>query len=104
LGAILCDPALEGHRGTVEAAAGWIRWAVEHERLTAALATSLHEVEASRRRISLAAANERRRIERDLHDGAQQHLVTLRVQLEIAAEELEEDPGSVARRLHDMGD
>jgi signal transduction histidine kinase len=103
VGALLCDPALEDHRALVEAAGSVIRSALERERLTAALDASLRDVEASRRRISAAAAAERRRIERDLHDGAQQQLVTLRVQLELAAEEFERDPDRAARRLRELG-
>jgi signal transduction histidine kinase len=101
--AILCDLGLKDHPELVEAAGGWIRSAIEHQRLAAALDASLQDVEASRRRISAAAAAERRRIERDLHDGAQQQLVTLRVQLELAAEEFERDPDRAARRLRGLG-
>jgi signal transduction histidine kinase len=103
VGAILCDVGLEDHRELVEAAGGWIRSAIERERLTAALDASLKDVEASRRRISAAAAAERRLIERDLHDGAQQQLVTLRVQIELAADEFERDPDRAAQRLRELG-
>jgi signal transduction histidine kinase len=50
---------------------------LENQRLDEALHASLEEVRASRARIAAAADSERRRIERDLHDGAQQHLVAL---------------------------
>jgi signal transduction histidine kinase len=103
LAAIVCDPALEDHRALVEASASWIRAGMERERLTAALNASLRDVEASRRRISAAGASERRRIERDLHDGAQQQLVTLRIQLELVADELERSPHDAARRLRELG-
>lgn len=49
-------------------------------------------VEASRRRIAAAAVDERRRIERDLHDGAQQHLLALLARVELARQQGE--PGS----------
>jgi signal transduction histidine kinase len=48
------------------------------------LAERAAEVEASRRRLVTAADEERRRLERDLHDGAQQHLVALAVLIQLA--------------------
>ncbi len=51
--------------------------AVEVARLRVELRRQLEEVEASRTRIVAAADEERRRIERDLHDGAQQRLVSI---------------------------
>jgi signal transduction histidine kinase len=59
-------------------------------------------VSESRRRIQATADDERRRIERDLHDGAQQRLVALRIKLELEAEEsARRDPERAAtlRRL-----
>ena len=57
----------------------------------------------SRARIQAAADDERRRIERDLHDGAQQRLVALRIQLELAAERADGN-GVSAELLHELGD
>jgi signal transduction histidine kinase len=101
--AIICDPGLNSHRRLVRAAGTWVAMATERERLTRMLNDSLHAVEDSRRRLATAAATERRRIERDLHDGAQQRLVTLRVQLELVEEELRRDPGSGTERLRELG-
>jgi signal transduction histidine kinase len=56
---------------------------LETARLRADLATALREVAASRERILLAGYDERRRLERDLHDGAQQRLVSLGVRLRV---------------------
>ncbi len=53
------------------------------------------ELRASRVRLVSTADAERRRIERDLHDGAQQHLVALAVNLRLAADEVIADPGAV---------
>ena len=50
------------------------------------------ELRASRVRLVTTADNERRRIERNLHDGAQQHLVALAVNLKLAADEIDSDP------------
>ena len=71
--------------------------AVDNERLHADLRTRLEELRRSRLRVIEAADAERRRLERNLHDGAQQGLATLAVELAMLAERLESDPE--ARRL-----
>jgi signal transduction histidine kinase len=63
-------------------------------RLTAELQASIDDLRASRRRLVKAQDEERRRIERNLHDGAQQQLVALTVQLTLL-EDSAEDPGEV---------
>jgi signal transduction histidine kinase len=60
--------------------------------LTAELLARLEELRASRQRLVSAQDAERRRLERNLHDGAQQHLVALKVKLALAARQAEE-PG-----------
>ena len=84
----------------VEAAAGYARVALDNRRLYAEVEASLEEVRESRARIVASADAERRRIERDLHDGAQQRLVALRIKLELAEEALRDDPDAGAERLH----
>lgn len=75
LGAIVYDPAVdEALAASVSAAA---TLAVRNESLRAELRRHLLEVERSRERIAEAAIEERQRIERDLHDGAQQGLLAL---------------------------
>jgi signal transduction histidine kinase len=71
------DSALEQDPATVSAAVAVTRLVVNNERLFAESAHRLEEVEASRARIVEAGDIERRRIERDLHDGIQQRLVAL---------------------------
>jgi signal transduction histidine kinase len=86
----------------VRAAGAYALTTLENERLVAQLQKSLEDLAGSRRRIASVADRERRKIERDLHDGAQQRLVALRIKLELLAERLdEEDPESAAalRRL-----
>jgi signal transduction histidine kinase len=81
------DPAIEAEDpGRVEAVASMARLALENERLAAQVRAQLEEVRASRARIVEAADTERRRIERDLHDGAQQRLVALAMRLDQARE------------------
>jgi signal transduction histidine kinase len=89
VGVLVHDPAVleqpELLRGVSAAAA----LAVENERLAAEVRSQLHEVQASRARIVAAGDAERRRVERDLHDGAQQRLVTLALTLELARSSLD---------------
>jgi signal transduction histidine kinase len=66
--------------------------AIEIARLRVGLRRQLAEVEASRARIVMAADAERRRLERDLHDGAQQRLVTIGLALRHAQHELGSSP------------
>ncbi len=73
-------------------------------RLTADLLARLEELRASRQRLVAAQDEERRRIERNLHDGAQQELVALMVQLRLAAQMAEEldEPGRALAGLLDQ--
>jgi signal transduction histidine kinase len=75
-----------------------------HEELRAELAAALRELDATERRASAAADGERQRIERDLHDGAQQRLVALRIRLAVLEDRLQVDPGRGMRELRDLGD
>jgi signal transduction histidine kinase len=76
---------------------------LDNRRLAAEAALSLCEVRRSRARIAASAAHERRRIQRDLHDGAQQRLVALRIELDIAQDLVRRDPEQGARLVRDLG-
>jgi signal transduction histidine kinase len=85
LGVLVHDPDISAQNpGLVEAAGAAARLALENERLAAQVRAQLEEVRASRARIVEAGDVERRRIERDLHDGAQQRLVALAMRLQLA--------------------
>jgi signal transduction histidine kinase len=87
LAVLAYDPALDQEDpGRVGAVASMARMALENERLAAQVRAQLDEVRASRARIVEAGNAERRRIERDLHDGAQQRLVALAMRLDQARE------------------
>jgi signal transduction histidine kinase len=86
----LDNPELIGD--TVEAT----RLALENERLRARSLAQLAELQASGVRIVSAADRERRRLERDLHDGAQQHLVGLLMALRLARASATPDDGRLA--------
>ncbi|HET6746412.1 MAG TPA: histidine kinase, partial [Candidatus Limnocylindria bacterium] len=85
LATLVYDPAIEVEDpGRVQAVASVAGMALVNERLAAQVRAQLEEVRASRARIVEAADVERRRIERDLHDGAQQRLVALAMRLDQA--------------------
>ena len=67
-------------------------------------AEAYDQLTASRARIVEASVAERRRLERNLHDGAQQRLVTLAVHLRIAHETLREDPAAAEAMLGSVGE
>ena len=70
--------------GLVEEIAGAAGLALDNERLQAQRRAQLAELRASRARLVAAADAERRRLERDLHDGAQQHVVALSLAIRLA--------------------
>jgi signal transduction histidine kinase len=78
------DAALEHEPALIRLTAAAAGLALEHSRLQAEVATQLEQVRASRARIVEVGDAERRRLERDLHDGAQQRLVTLSLALAMA--------------------
>jgi signal transduction histidine kinase len=66
------------------------------------LGHELDELRASRERIVRAEDDERRSLERDLHDGPQQDLIALAVNLQLARDLVARDPGAAAELLEDM--
>jgi len=61
------------------------------------------ELRASRARVVASGDAERRRVERNLHDGAQQHLVALAVNLRLAKDVVPEDPAAAVEMLDELG-
>jgi signal transduction histidine kinase len=88
LAALVHDPSLLEDRTLLNAVGSAARLALENARLHAELQARLAEVRASRARIMEASDAERRRIERNLHDGAQQHLLGVRLALRLARSRL----------------
>jgi signal transduction histidine kinase len=84
--ALIHDERLLGQRSLLEAAGSAARLALENTRLQAELRAQLAELRSSRARIVEAADAERRRLERDLHDGAQQRLLALGLALQLLRE------------------
>jgi signal transduction histidine kinase len=84
LAVLVHDPSLVEEPKLVEAVAAAARLALVNARLHAEVRSQLANVKESRARLATAADTERRRIERDLHDGAQQRLVALALELRSA--------------------
>jgi signal transduction histidine kinase len=89
------DPALAEQPGLLESVGAAAALALENERLNAELRARLEDLRASRARIVEAGETERRRIERNLHDGAQQRLVSIAMALGLVEHKLDADPEAV---------
>src|SRR5438445_3526545 len=104
-------PALPGEAdGTVKELAREVGVAINNARLDSALEATLEDLrqhaealEASRARIVAAADAERRRIERDIHDGVQQYLVAISVKARLARQMSERDPARASGLLEELG-
>jgi signal transduction histidine kinase len=99
VGAIVYDPRVVDDPHLVHAAGAAAALAIERERLDAELRAKIAELRTSRERIVEVAYEERRRLERDLHDGAQQRLVSLALELRMARAKLGPDPSRVEELL-----
>jgi signal transduction histidine kinase len=93
------DPVLLERRAVLAAAGAAARLALENERLQAELRVQLAELHASRARIVTAGDEERRRLERDLHDGAQQRLLGLGLALQLVRARLGTEANGAAELL-----
>jgi signal transduction histidine kinase len=100
--AIVHDEGLGARPELVQAGVSMAGVVLDNQRLAAEAQASLLELERSRARIAAGAAQERRRIERDLHDGAQQRLVALRIELELAEDLVRSDPTRGVARLREL--
>ena len=103
IAAIVHDPALGERSELVDAAGTAALLVLDQQRLDAQLRASVRELRTSQARILAAADVERQRIERDLHDGAQQRLVALRMKLELINELRSTDPARAAALETELG-
>ncbi len=107
--AVVYDGDLGDGDGYMQAAAEAALRSLERPRLEADLLATTSDLAASRVRLMDSAAAERRRLERDLHDGVQQQLVGVRLRLEVAAGAVKEDParaelllGAIGKQMDDV--
>jgi signal transduction histidine kinase len=99
--ALIHDPSLLEDPTLMRSAAAAARISLENARLHAETRARLAQVQESRARLVSAADEERRRIERDIHDGAQQRLVALGLQLRSAQRQLGPAVSPKVRRIID---
>jgi signal transduction histidine kinase len=102
--AIVHDPVLAEHRALVQTAGSYALAALENDHLSGELRSSLEALAESRVRAGAVEHRERQKLERDLHDGAQQRLVALRIKLSVAAEQLQGDDPARAEVIRALGD
>ena len=95
--ALLHDPALADEPELLDAVTAAAGIAIENGRLHAELKARLEELRGSRFRVIEAEQKERQRLERNLHDGAQQRLIALSLELSLLEDQLEDDPALSAR-------
>ena len=104
LAALIYDRTLDDDPELVEAVGGAAAVALENQQLHVEAETRIDELRASRERIITAGDAERRRIERNLHDGAQQRLVTLALQLALIGRRIRADPADAEQLVAAAGD
>jgi signal transduction histidine kinase len=95
--ALLHDPSLDDEPELLEAVVAAAALAIENSRLQVELRARLDELKGSRARLVEAGDAERRRLERNLHDGAQQRLVSLSLGLRLVSAHL--PPGSQEEQI-----
>jgi signal transduction histidine kinase len=98
LAMIVHDPALLEDHGLLDSVGAAARFVMETDRLQAELRAKLEEVQASRARIVHAADAERQRLERDLHDGAQQRLASIVLDLKLASSRFDPSTDAAIRQ------
>jgi signal transduction histidine kinase len=96
IAALSYDSALIEEQTFLDAVAAATRLTLENARLQAEVRAQLAEVRASRARILAAGDEERKRLERNLHDGAQQRLLATRLALQMARGELPRGDGAAS--------
>jgi signal transduction histidine kinase len=101
---LIHDPAITEQPELVRSVTAAAGLALDNERLAAEVRSQLEEVRSSRARIVAAGDAERRRVERDLHDGAQQRLVTLALALQVARTHLDGSDPTFASMLDRAND
>jgi signal transduction histidine kinase len=102
--AIVYDEIAREESGYVDAIGAAASLALENERLDAELRSKVEELRASRERMLSIGLEERRRLERDLHDGAQQRLVSMALNMRLARARLRDDPEGAEQLLDGAGE
>jgi signal transduction histidine kinase len=97
--AMIHDPQLDDDPELLRTAGAVALLAAENAELEAGWTEAVRELERSRARLVRAADDERRKFERNLHDSVQQQLISIRLRLEMEAEEADTSPAGRERLL-----
>lgn len=104
IAAIAYDDTLEENQDLIRSTGTAAALALRNQRLEAELRANVEELRASRARIVQTSDAARRELERNLHDGAQQHLVSMALTLRMAENRIDEDPESAKELLRQASD
>jgi signal transduction histidine kinase len=99
IAAIAYDDSLDDEHQLIKATGSAAALALRNQRLEAELRANLEELRASRMRIVQTSDRARRELERNLHDGAQQHLVSMALTLRMAESKVDSDPAAAKELL-----
>ena len=94
MAALIHDASLRDEPGLLDVVTAAAAIALENARLSVELHARLEELRGSRARLVEAGDSERRRLERNLHDGAQQRLVAIALQLRLLENRVRDDPAA----------
>jgi signal transduction histidine kinase len=97
------DQALEDERAFINVIGSYASLSLENQRLTADVANLVREMRDTQARAAASADDTREQIERDLHDGAQQRLIALRIKLQLAAERYGDTATDTTEELNRLG-
>ncbi len=98
----LNDPMTPSKEKLVRDLAAQAGLVLRNERLTSALKARLSDLQAAQKRLVAAQDQERRKLERNIHDGAQQQLVALQVRQRLAEQLIDRDPAKAKQMLADL--
>ncbi len=101
--ALVHDQALEAESAFINVIGSYATLSLENQRLAADVANLVGEMRATQARAAASADDARAQIERDLHDGAQQRLIALRIKLHVAAERSGEAAPDATEQLNQLG-
>jgi signal transduction histidine kinase len=104
MAALLHNRSLRDEPELLDAVCAAAGMALENGRLHVELRARVEELRGSRQRVIDAGQHERRRLERNLHDGAQQRLIALSLELGLLEERLDKDADARARLDHARGE
>ena len=101
--ALIHDQALEAESAFINVIGSYATLSLENQRLAADVANLVGEMRATQARAAASADDAREQIERDLHDGAQQRLIALRIKLHLAAERSGDAATDTTEQLNQLG-